>query len=78
MMTPNPDIIPEGVHGFEKDLRKDTLSDVTSLIVHSYVDLSIMNKKQPPASDQRKINTRAKDKSVSMHRFPQDEAKQQR
>ena len=23
---PNPDIIPEGVHGFEKDLKKDILS----------------------------------------------------
>ena len=51
---PNPDIIPEGVHGFEKDLKKDILSRITSLIVHSYVDLSVMDKKQPPASDQRK------------------------
>lgn len=51
---PNPDIIPEGVHGFEKDLKKDILSSITSLIVHSYVDLSVMDKKQPPASDQRK------------------------
>ena len=46
---PNQDIVPEGVHGFEKDLKKDILSNVTSLIVYSCVDLSIMDKKQPPA-----------------------------
>ena len=46
---PNQDIVPEGVHGFEKDLKKDILSNVTSLIVYSCVDLSIMDKKQPPS-----------------------------
>ena len=30
---PNQDIVPEGVHGFEKDLKKDILSNVTSFIV---------------------------------------------
>ena len=51
---PNQDIVPEGVHVFEKYLKKDILSNVTSLIVYSCVDLSIMDKKQPPANDQCK------------------------
>ena len=46
---PNQDIVPEGVHGFEKDLKKDNLSNITSLIVYSSVGLSIMDKKQPPS-----------------------------
>ena len=50
----NQDIVPEGVHGFEKDLKKDILSNVTSLVVYLYVDLSIMDKKQPPPNDQCK------------------------
>jgi len=52
--NPNPAIIPDGVHGFNKDLRKEILMNAMSLIVNSYVDLSAMDEKQPKPNDQQK------------------------